>query len=158
MMATSHPLRPLGLAVSLRLNHPADLLAELRELPWPDQRGILAMETMRAAVALARAAIAFQEPRNPLEAVRSLDFKREALEAAASLRYVAAIPWPRVSDPDRGMAEAAYLDFAQGCEMLAAGKVLRPDVNNFVTNVTKAIGTIDGRRFTWTFATLPDFA
>jgi len=157
-MAINHPLRPLGIAVSLRLNHPDDLLAELRALPWPHGRGRLAFDAMRAAVALARAAIAFQHPRNPLEAVRGFEFKRESFEAAAALRSVVAQPWPDVSDEDRARAQAAYADFAAGLNLMVAGKVVRPDVNNFLTNLGKAIGTIEGHRFEWTFAALPDFA
>lgn len=160
-MATPHPLRPLALAVSTRLNNPDDLLTELKGLPWPKDRGPLALEVMRAAIALAEAARCFSTQPDPRETVASPEFMRLAYEAVASLRAVIAIPdWQGVIDPERGLAEAAYSDFACGLEYLCGVRVIRPDVRNLLTNVTKALGSFRmdrPRPSRWSFDTLPRF-
>ncbi|MPR13649.1 hypothetical protein [Microvirga tunisiensis] len=132
------------------------MLAELREKPWPELRGILAKESIRAAVALADTARLFQEPRDPLRAVTSPRFVAETREVAVALLVVVGLPWPGVPDADRERATAAYTDIAEGCGLLAGGVVPRPDTNSFLTNVAKAIGCRGGP-IRWTFSTLPDW-
>jgi hypothetical protein len=153
---TVPPLAPLGL-VSLRLNNPRDLLSVFPS-QWvlPEDRDLFDA-AMRAATALARAAILFESDHTPLHAVANSAFVSEARAASAALMEVVGMPWPGIYDLDRAMPEAAYRDIAAGLELLADGMVPQPDVNNFLTNLTEAIATIPGRRITWTFAELPDF-
>jgi hypothetical protein len=154
------PLAPLGLAVSLWLNDAKTLLAMLRAIPvqWvtPEDRGLFDA-ACRAATALAQAAILFEQPGDPLRAVIDPAFVSEARAASAALMEVVAMPWPAMPTEDHRQAEAAYRDFAAGMELLAEGRVPRPDVNNCLTNLTKVIGTIPGHRIAWTFDTLPDW-
>ncbi|ANY85497.1 hypothetical protein BB934_45595 (plasmid) [Microvirga ossetica] len=160
-MRRIHPFRPLGLAVSLELNDPPALLAELRKLAAAQAGKAssgLFRDAYKAAHFLAQAASLFEEPRYPKAAVKAPEFVRAAQEAARHLRAVVAQPWPDVTPEGREKAAAAYEDFAAGLELMAAGTVVRPDWNNFLTNIGKAIGTIPGRRFTWRFDTLPGFA
>ncbi len=160
-MTTAHPLRPLVLALSLRLNDPDDLQEQIEGLPpaTGDATRNLSDAARKAAFGLARAAIAFNGSADVAAHASTDGFRQSMIDIGVPLMCVGTMPWPRTmargAFDDEHRFRQACLDVATGCFALM-GRVPRPDRPNLLTNLLKAIpmGLSHGD---WTFYTLPDY-
>lgn len=163
---TAHPLRPVILALSLRLNGPAGLLAEIESIGAVDQgeHARLAALALQAGTLLAKAAIALEEAEDAVRLVETDEFRAMMAGAGSALSSVATAKWPKEPEGEDWQVlwkaerklRKACLDMGTGCFSLSSGRLPRPDRRNLLTNITKAIPR-ELDHVSWTFHTLPDY-